>query len=50
MQGDSGETQFTFDGNAAAPAEGVSQSSPGTADSGDKVHKDDKIWMAKDDF
>ena len=36
MQGDSGETQFTFDGNAAAPAEGASQSSPGTADSGQK--------------
>ena len=36
MQGDSGETQFTFDGNAAPPAGGVSQSSPGTADSGEK--------------
>ena len=36
MQGDSGETQYTFDGNAAAPAGGVSQSSPGTADSGEK--------------
>ena len=36
MQGDSGETQYTFDGNTAAPAGGVSQSSPGTADSGDK--------------
>ena len=36
MQGSSGDTQFTFNDNPAAPAEGVSQSSPGTADSGSK--------------
>ena len=47
MQGDSGETQFTFDGNAAAPAEGVSQSSPGTADSGDKSTKTTKSGWQK---
>ena len=47
MQGDSGETQFTFDGTAAAPAEGVSQSSPGTADSGDKSTKTAKSGWQK---
>ena len=47
MQGDSGETQFTFDGNAAAPAEGISQSSPGTADSGDKSTKTTKSGWQK---
>ena len=47
MQGDSGETQFTFDGNAAAPAEGVSQSSPGTADSGDKSTRTTKSGWQK---
>ena len=46
MQGDSGETQFTFDGNAAAPAGGVSQSSPGTADSGEKSTRTSKCgWQ-----
>ena len=34
MHDSSGETQFTFNGGAAAPAETVSQSSPGTMDSG----------------
>ena len=47
MQGDSGETQFTFDGNAAAPAEGTSRSSPGTADSGDKSTKTTKSGWQK---
>ena len=47
MQGDSGETQFTFDGNAAAPAEGISQSSPGTADSGDKSTRTTKSGWQK---
>ena len=47
MQGDSGETQFTFGGNAAAPAEGISQSSPGTADSGDKSTKTTKSGWQK---
>ena len=47
MQDDSGETQFTFDGNAAAPAEGISQSSPGTADSGDKSTKTTKSGWQK---
>ena len=36
MQGSSGDTQFTFNDNPAAPAEGTSHSSPGTADSGSK--------------
>ena len=37
MQDGSGDTQFTFNDNAAAPAEEISQSSPGdTADSGVK--------------
>ena len=49
MQGDSGETQFTFDGNAAAPAEGISQSSPGTADGGDNPQRqqnlDGRRWL-----
>ena len=47
MQGDSGETQFTFDGNAAAPAEGISQSSPGTADSGEKSTRTTKSGWQK---
>ena len=47
MQGDSGETQFTFDGNVAAPAEGVSHSSPGTAESGDKSTKTTKSGWQK---
>ena len=47
MQGDSGETQFTFDGNAAAAAEGISQSSPGTADSGEKSTRTTKSGWQK---
>ena len=47
MQGDSGETQFTFDGNTVAPAEGVLQFSPGTADSGDKSTRTTKSGWQK---
>ena len=36
MQNSSGDTQFTFNDNPVAPAEEVSQTSPGTAESGSK--------------
>ena len=44
MQGSSGDTAFTFDGNTAAAAEGGMQSSPGTGtgESGAAMEVDEK--------